>query len=173
MQTRRPWKHWEKITFRFFFSFLTLQVFTQDFLGNLFGGARFMWALGDRVFTRPSRGDTLRPRENDTVCWRWWSERTTGGKRYVTIIIPTKLNAGKTYTVSRDTAKGMRSLRLADRKDSSFFCYMDVSTTTWEMEGMWGQNRVRVEFQRVDPDTIFQLLRIKRTVIVLNDDKDQ
>jgi hypothetical protein len=71
-----------------------------------------------RVKTFVMNGDTLRPPENDTISWRWWNEWTAGGKRYVTIT-PMKLTAGKTYTVSRDTVKGMLSLQAVDNKGSA------------------------------------------------------
>jgi len=62
-------------------------------------------------------GDTLRPWENDTLCWRWWYERTTGGKRYVTVT-PMKLAAAKTYTVVRDTIGHILSLKPLDGADT-------------------------------------------------------
>jgi hypothetical protein len=116
--------------------------------------------------------DTLRPSDNDTICWRWWNERTTSGKRYVTIT-PVKIRAAKTYTVERDTSKRILTLKPMDRKDSVLlrFNYTDLSASRWRLEGIWGQNRVRAEFLRINPDTTCQLLKVRRTIIPLDDEK--
>ena len=118
--------------------------------------------------------DTLRPSENDTTCWRWWNERTAGGKRYVTIL-PMKLSAGKTYTAERDTAKHILSLQALDRKDTVplRFNYTDSGNTSWQMEGMWEGKTIKVRLLRIAPDTVFQLLRTRRIIIDLDDRKDQ
>ncbi|MEO5563395.1 MAG: hypothetical protein ABIR18_08170 [Chitinophagaceae bacterium] len=47
------WTLWQKIAFRFFFLFLSLQVLTENFLGNLFGDILFAWKLGEKVFVQP------------------------------------------------------------------------------------------------------------------------
>jgi hypothetical protein len=47
------WTSWQKKAYRFFFIFLTLQVLTENFLGNLFGNTLFMWRLGEKVFVSP------------------------------------------------------------------------------------------------------------------------
>lgn len=47
------WKFQEKILFRFFFIFFSLEIFTQDFTGNWFGGNLFIWDLGAKIFTPP------------------------------------------------------------------------------------------------------------------------
>jgi len=48
-----PWTRWQKMAYRFFFIFLTLQVLTENFLGNLFGNTLFVWRLGEKVFVPP------------------------------------------------------------------------------------------------------------------------
>src|SRR6266700_583507 len=47
------WTFWQKTVFRFFFTFLLLQVLTENFLGNLFGNTLFIWRLGETIFVRP------------------------------------------------------------------------------------------------------------------------
>lgn len=44
------WTGPQKIAFRFFFVFLTLQIITENFLGNLFGNTLFVWRLGEDIF---------------------------------------------------------------------------------------------------------------------------
>src|SRR5258708_6357628 len=53
LKMRTSWTTVQKILFRFFFVFLSLQVLTENFLGNWFGGNLFMWRLGETIFTRP------------------------------------------------------------------------------------------------------------------------
>ncbi len=50
---KRPWTRKQKIAFRFFFVFLSLQVLTENFIGNWFGSSLFIWHLGDKIFTKP------------------------------------------------------------------------------------------------------------------------
>jgi len=47
------WKFCEKILFRFFFIFFSLEIFTQDFTGNWLGGNLIIWDLGAKIFTPP------------------------------------------------------------------------------------------------------------------------
>src|ERR1044071_2859752 len=44
------WNRWQLIAFRFFFIFLMLEVVTENFFGNLFGGTRVVWGLGETIF---------------------------------------------------------------------------------------------------------------------------
>ena len=48
-----PWTSWQRKAYRFFFIFLTLQVLTENFLGNLFGNTLFVWRLGEKIFVPP------------------------------------------------------------------------------------------------------------------------
>jgi hypothetical protein len=48
-----PWTSWQKKAYRFFVIFLTLQVLTENFLGNLFGNTLFVWRLGEKIFVPP------------------------------------------------------------------------------------------------------------------------
>jgi|GEM_PF-2052406 hypothetical protein len=47
------WGAGVKIAFRFFFIFLTLQILTESFLGNLVGFSIDIWGLGAKIFTPP------------------------------------------------------------------------------------------------------------------------
>ena len=44
------WTAWQKIAFRFLFVFLSLQVLTENFIGNWFGSTLFIWRLGEKIF---------------------------------------------------------------------------------------------------------------------------
>jgi hypothetical protein len=118
--------------------------------------------------------DTLRLIDNDTLCWRYWSEKTTGGKRYATITFM-KPGAAKTYTMERDTVRHILSLQALDRKDTTIlhFNCTDISKTGWRLEGLVRRDTVKIDLQRIDIDTVFQLLRTRRTIITFDDETDQ
>ena len=48
-----PWTTGQKIAFRFFFVFLSLQVITENIWGNLFGVSLSVWTLGEKIFVAP------------------------------------------------------------------------------------------------------------------------
>ena len=114
--------------------------------------------------------DTLKLVDKDTVCWRIWSERMTNGKPSVTIAT---MNAAgsRSYWLTRDTAKGLLTLRPAIAKDSSLysFTYKELGGNNWRLEGIFKQKDIRVELQRISPDTTMTLMKPKRSVIVTND----
>lgn len=114
-------------------------------------------------------GDSLRAAGRDTLSWQSWSERTSGGKRYVTIVSNGQAD-GTTYTVDRDTGQHLLSLRGLDAKDTSVwrFSYRDMTPTDWRLEG----KAIRVDLMRVEPDTLFSLLKKKRSIVTLDDRED-
>ncbi|MBN8853014.1 MAG: hypothetical protein J0H07_14245 [Sphingobacteriales bacterium] len=78
----RAWKSWEKIIFRLLFPFLILQILTQDFTGNLFGGSwRVCWegTLYGRIFCKLAwipPGDCCEPTVRSSP---WRMERINEG----------------------------------------------------------------------------------------------
>jgi hypothetical protein len=52
-KTRSEWTVGQKISFRFFFIYLTLQVLTDSFLGNLVGYTFDIWGPSAKIFTPP------------------------------------------------------------------------------------------------------------------------
>lgn len=50
---QEPWRPWQRIAFRFFFIFLSLQVLTENFVGNWFGYSLVIWQLGEKIFVGP------------------------------------------------------------------------------------------------------------------------
>ncbi|HEY4197633.1 MAG TPA: hypothetical protein VGM63_18960 [Mucilaginibacter sp.] len=48
--TNTTWTTWQKIAFRFFFIFISLQTVTEVFWGNLFGDTLVIWRLGEKIF---------------------------------------------------------------------------------------------------------------------------
>jgi len=114
--------------------------------------------------------DTLRPSVDDTICWRWWNERTSNGKRYVTITF-SQAGSEKTYTIQRDTGKHTLSLQGPDPANAGLpkFSYKDLNDTSWQLEGTMGKSAIRVAFRRIVPDSLFQLLKVRRTIITLDD----
>lgn len=116
--------------------------------------------------------DTLRLIENDTTCWRWWSESVTGGKRMVTIGTM-KPGVTQTYIIEQDDLNHRLVLHPFNRNDTStlnFNYAEDINKNDWRLEGNIKQNQIKVELQRVDPDTIMNLLKTKRTIIPFDDE---
>ena len=109
--------------------------------------------------------------ENDTVCWRTWGERVVDGKNYVTIATM-KPGYFLTYTADRDTARHRLSLHPFAQDDTTTlnFSYTEVSSTSWRLEGMMQKKSVKVELQKIVPDTLLNLLKTKRTIITFDDE---
>ena len=118
--------------------------------------------------------DTLRLIDNDTLCWRYWSERTANGKRYVTITFM-KPGAAKTYMMTRDTVGHMLLLQALDKKDTAIlhFNYTDINKTAWRLNGRVKQDTIKIDLRRIHPDSIFQLLGTRRSIITFDDESDQ
>jgi len=118
--------------------------------------------------------DTLRLIENDTVCWRVWSERVTGGKRFVTIATM-KSGVYKTYVIERDSSKHSLTLHPFNQNDTTSlnFGYADIDKINWRLDGTIKQKNIKVELQKIKPDTAMNLLKTKRIVITFDDESDQ
>ena len=119
-------------------------------------------------------GDTLKLIENDSLCWRVWSERVVDGKRYVSISTMNP-NAYKTYTFERDSSKRLLTLHPFHQKDTASlsFSYTGINKIDWRLDGTVNQKQVAVELQRVNPDTMMNLLKTRRTIIIFDDESDQ
>ena len=117
--------------------------------------------------------DTLRLIENDTVCWRIWSERVTGGKRFVTIATM-KPGMYKTYLVEQDSSKHSLALHPFNQIDTTSlnFTYTDIDKINWRLEGTFQQKNIKVELQKINPDTTMNLLKTKRTIITFDDESN-
>jgi hypothetical protein len=117
--------------------------------------------------------DTLRFIENDTTCWRIWSEREIDGKRFVTIATM-KPGVAETYMVEQDTLKHYLTLHPFNQKNiaSLNFSYTDMNNNNWCLEGMIKQKNIKVELRKINPDTIVNLLKTKRTIITFDDDSN-
>lgn len=117
--------------------------------------------------------DTLKPAENDTLCWRLWSERIANGKTWVTITTMDP-SAVKTYGIEQDSSKHTLTLHSLNPRDTSSlsFGYSDIDKVRWRLEGTIQQQKVQVDLQRINPDTTMKLLKVKRNIIVFDDDSD-
>jgi hypothetical protein len=115
--------------------------------------------------------ETLRFIENDTSCWRFWSERVTGGKRFVTIGTM-KPGVTKTYIIEQDPVNHHLILHPFNQHDTASLnlSYTDTGKNDWCLEGNIKQGLVKVEFQRINPDTIMNLLKTRRTIITFDDE---
>jgi hypothetical protein len=117
--------------------------------------------------------DTLKLIENDTLCWRIWSERVTNGKNMVTITTM-KPGFSKTYVIERDSTKQMLTLHPFNQPDSTplNFNYTAISKAHWRLDGVIQKNNIQVDLQKINPDTVMTLLKTKRNIIALDDDTD-
>ena len=127
-----------------------------------------------RVKNYVVNGDTLRLIENDSLCWRLWSERVVDGKHYVSITTMNP-NVYKTYTFERDSSKRLLLLHPFNQKDTASlnFHYTGINQVDWRLDGVVNQKRVAAELQRVNPDTVMRLLKTRRTIIIFDDESDQ
>jgi len=117
--------------------------------------------------------DSLPLTEKDTLRWRVWGERITGGKRMVSIITMNP-SVFKTYSLDRDTVRHVLTLRASGGKDTIplKFNYTFLNKTDWELEGIVGQSNLKLELQRILPDSTFPLLKKERRFIVFDDLSD-
>lgn len=115
--------------------------------------------------------DTLRAVENDTICWRLWSERVTDGRRFVTIATM-KQGVTQTYIMEQDTSHHHLTLHPFNQKDTASlnFIYADISKNDWMLEGDVRQRKIKVELLRINPDTMMNLLKAKRTIVTFDDE---
>ncbi len=118
--------------------------------------------------------DSLKPVEEDTTRWRIWSEKTVNGKNSVSIA-GMKAGVYKTYFIDRDTAIHQLILHPSNHADTNslYFRYSNISRSIWRLEGTINQNNITVELQKVRPDTLFNLLKTKRTFLTFDDDENQ
>ena len=118
--------------------------------------------------------DTLKPVEEDTTRWRIWSEKTVNGKKSV-IIATMKTGAYKTFFIETDSTNHQLILHPSNQADSSslHFSYSNISKTSGCLEGTIKQNNIRVELQKVRPDSLLNLLKTKRSFLTFDDDENQ
>lgn len=115
--------------------------------------------------------DTLRLIENDTIRWRFWSERVADGKRFVTIGTM-KPGIIQTYVIEQDASKHHLTLHPFNQGDTAplNFSYTNINKNDWYLEGDIKQKQIRVELERINPDTVMNLLKTKRTIITFDDE---
>ena len=117
--------------------------------------------------------DTLKSIENDARCWKIWSESIVNGKRSLTITTM-KPGADINYRIEQDSAKQILTLHPANPADSNtlHFSYTNIDHTNWSLEGTIQHKNLKVEFRRINPDTVLTLLKVRRDIIVFDDKPD-
>jgi hypothetical protein len=117
--------------------------------------------------------DTLKSIENDALRWRIWSEIIVNGKRSLTISTM-KPGADKNYRIEQDSAKQILTLHPLNPLDSNKlnFSYTNIDNTNWSLEGTIQHKNIKVEFRRINPDTVLTLLKVRRDIIVFDDKPD-
>ncbi len=118
-------------------------------------------------------GDSLNPIENDTLRWHSWFERVRDGKRLVTISAM-KSGTDNTYLIDRDSLKQTLTLHPFNQHDTTplRFNYKNIDAVNWCLEGADQQKKIKIELQKINPDTMMTLLKLKRAVIFLDDPAD-
>jgi hypothetical protein len=114
-------------------------------------------------------GDTLGLVKTDTIRWTIWYERMSNDKRMVTIMGMDPSGA-EVFELQKDSARGMFVLRPFNAKDTTGlrYKYSDLANGHWSLESV-GDHRTRIEFQRVDPDSVTALFKVKREIVVTDD----
>jgi hypothetical protein len=117
--------------------------------------------------------DTLKLIEKDTLRWRLWTESIIEGKRKVTIVTMNP-DVFKTYSLEQDSVRHIFTLRPTWGKDSFpvTFNYLAINKTDWELDGNMGRDHIQLKLQKIDPDTAFTLLRVRRRIIIGNDEPE-
>jgi hypothetical protein len=114
-------------------------------------------------------GDTLGYVRTDTVRWTIWYERIANEKRIVTIM-GTKPSDAKVFDLQKDSVKGLFVLRPFNANDTTAvrYKYSDLTNGHWSLESM-SDKKTRIEFQRVKPDSVTALFKVKREIVVTDD----
>ena len=117
--------------------------------------------------------DTLKLIEKDTLRWRLWTESTVEGKRKVTIVTMNP-DVFKSYSPEQNSVGHLLTLRPMSIKDSMplHFTYLVKNETDWQLDGNIGRDHVRFNLQKIDPDTVFPILRVRRRIVVVNDEPE-
>jgi hypothetical protein len=76
----------------------------------------------------------------------------------------------KVFDLQKDSVKGLLVLRPFNAKDTTGvrYKYSVLENGHWSLEVI-GDNRTWIEFQRVDPDSVTALFKVKREIVVTDD----
>jgi hypothetical protein len=115
-------------------------------------------------------GDTMHLTETDTLRWRSWFERVSDNKRFVTVNYM-KAGAEKIFSTSMDSSTNEMVLQPFSGSDTTalHFKYSQLNAMRWCLEGTVKNKEIRIELQRINPDTIMNLLKSKRRFIISDD----
>jgi len=85
-----------------------------------------------------------------------------------------KPGADKNYRIEQDSAKQILTLHPLNPLDSNKlnFSYTNIDNTNWSLEGTIQHKNIKVEFRRINPDTVLTLLKVRRDIIVFDDKPD-
>ncbi len=53
------------------------------------------------------------------------------------------------------------------------FNYTKINDISWCLEGTVQQKNMKIELQKINPDTVWNLLKVKRQLIIFDDWSDQ
>jgi len=81
----------------------------------------------------------------------------------------------QTYMIEQDELNHHLTLHPFNHDDTSSlnFTYSeDIDKNDWRLEGDIKQKQIKVELRRIDPDTMMNLLKTKRTIITFDDESN-
>jgi hypothetical protein len=195
-KTRSEWTVGQKIAFRFFFIYLTIQILTDSFLWNLVGYTFDIWGPSAKIFTPPFLwlNRHLFHFRYIPASWTTFSDslRTIRDIVYLFLAVlacaiwsvadKKRTNYNKLHywfsqaliALEQDSVGHILTLRPTSKKDSLplIFTYLATAETGWQLDGKIGRDHVRLKLQKIDPDTAFPLLRVRRRIFVADDEPE-
>jgi len=111
--------------------------------------------------------------QNVSNRWKIWAERKIGENKMVTIVMD-DIKMRKEYKMESDSLQHTVILEPVNSKDTTalHFDLRNATQTDWTLKGMMQGKNTEVQFHKINPDTIFKLLKIKRQIWVFDDDQD-
>jgi hypothetical protein len=118
------------------------------------------------IKTFVSNNDTLKLVVGDNIRWRFWSERIMNEKLLVTLATM-DIDKSKSYELNRDSINHLITLKPVYQEDTTVltFQYKDIDKTNWHLEGNLKDKHLSVDLQKINPDTVLNLLKAKRTIL--------
>lgn len=118
-----------------------------------------------------SNNDTLKLVIGDNVRWRFWSEQILNEKMMVSLATM-DIDNSKSYELSRDSINHLITLKPVYQEDTTvlIFQYKNIDKINWHLEGNFKDKYLSVDLQKINPDTVLNLLKTKRIIFGKDDD---
>lgn len=111
--------------------------------------------------------------QNGSDHWKIWVERKTGQNKLVTIVMEDNRHR-KDYKIEPDSLQHGIILKPVDENDTAalHFNLENDTPADWSLKGTVQGKTLQVLLHKINPDTSFRLLKIKRQIWVFDDDED-